>query len=96
MQSLLDLAVEGFSAALLPRFLGDSRPALVRIGKPSDIDVGLWILTHPDLRRSASVRAFMDFAGGELASHPRRIEGAEGDERAGPAAASTPPAESGS
>jgi DNA-binding transcriptional LysR family regulator len=94
IQSMLELATQGFGAALLPCFLGDPRPALVRIGRPpSDIDVGLWILTHPDLRRSARVRAFMDFAGAELARHRRSIEGADVDERA---ATPTPPPESGS
>ena len=76
IQSMLELAAQGFGAALLPCFLGDHRPTLVRIGKsPREVDVGLWILTHPDLRRSARVRAFMDFAGAELARHRRSIEG---------------------
>ena len=41
---------------------------------------GLWILTHSDLRRSARVRAFMEFAGAEMAKHRRSIEGAENEE----------------
>jgi DNA-binding transcriptional LysR family regulator len=83
IHSMLELVTQGFGAALLPCFLGDSRKALVRIGQPpSDVDVGLWILTHSDLRRSARVRAFMDFAGAELAKHRRMIEGAESDEQA--------------
>ena len=78
IHSMLELATQGFGAALLPCFLGDRRPALVRIGKsPRDVDVGLWILTHSDLRRSARVRAFMDFAGAELARHRRAMEDAE-------------------
>ncbi len=88
---MLELATQGFGAALLPCFLGDARPELVRIGQPpSDIDVGLWILTHSDLRRSARVRAFMDFAGAELNRHRRMIEGAENDEQAGFAPFSPP------
>jgi DNA-binding transcriptional LysR family regulator len=83
IHSILELVTQGFGAALLPCFLGDPRKALVRIGQPpSDVDVGLWILTHSDLRRSARVRAFMDFAGAELAKHRRMIEGVEGDEHA--------------
>ena len=42
-------------------------------------DLGLWILTHSDLRRSARVRAFMEFAGAEMAKHRRSIEGAENE-----------------
>ena len=84
IQSMLELAAQGFGAALLPCFLGDPRPTLVRIGKPpSDVAIGLWILTHPDLRRSARVRAFMDFAAAELAKHRRSIEG---EDQAVPAA----------
>ena len=33
------------------------------------------MLTHSDLRRAARVRAFMEFAGAELAKHRRAIEG---------------------
>jgi DNA-binding transcriptional LysR family regulator len=84
LHCMLELATQGFGAALLPCFLGDARPGLVRIGRPpSDIDVGLWILTHSDLRRSARVRAFMDFAGAELTRHRRSIEGAENDAQDG-------------
>jgi DNA-binding transcriptional LysR family regulator len=73
-----ELALQGFGAALLPCFLGDQSPDLARIGHPlPELDVGLWMLTHSDLRRSARVRAFMDFAGAELAKHRRAIEGEE-------------------
>lgn len=75
---MLELALQGFGAALLPCFLGDRSPDLARIGYPlPELDVGLWMLTHSDLRRSARVRAFMDFAGAELAKHRRAIEGEE-------------------
>jgi len=94
VHSMLELATHGFGAALLPCFLGDPRKSLARIGKPSgDVDVGLWILTHSDLRRSARVRAFMDFAGAELAKHRRTIEGAESDEQAAVAVFPTTPAD---
>ena len=75
---MLELAVHGCGAALLPRFLGDPCPEFVRVGQaPGEVDLGLWILTHSDLRRSARVRAFMEFAGAEMAKHRRSIEGAE-------------------
>jgi DNA-binding transcriptional LysR family regulator len=73
---MLELALQGFGATLLPCFLGDRSPDLARIGyPPTELDAGLWMLTHSDLRRSARVRAFMDFAGAELAKHRRAIEG---------------------
>ncbi len=65
-------------ATLLPCFLGDGRADLTRIGPPlPELDMGVWMLTHSDLRRSARVRAFMDFVGGELTKHRRVIEGEE-------------------
>jgi DNA-binding transcriptional LysR family regulator len=78
---MLELALQGVGAALLPCFLGDRSPDLVRVGYPlPELDAGLWTLTHADLRRAARVRAFMDFAGGELTKHRRAIEGEEPSE----------------
>ena len=75
---LLQLALQGFGATLLPCFLGDRDPDLARVGYLlPELDAGLWMLTHSDLRRSARVRAFMDFAGAELTKHRRAIEGEE-------------------
>jgi len=75
---MLQLALLGFGATLLPCFLGDRSPDLTRVGYlVPELDLGLWMLTHSDLRRSARVRAFMDFAGAELAKHRRAIEGEE-------------------
>jgi DNA-binding transcriptional LysR family regulator len=75
---MLELALQGFGAALLPCFLGDRNPDLARIGYLlAELDAGLWLLTHADLRRAARVRAFMDFAAAELAKHRRAIEGEE-------------------
>jgi DNA-binding transcriptional LysR family regulator len=75
---MLEMALKGLGAALLPCFLADSNPGLARVGYLlPELDAGLWLLTHADLRRSARVRAFMDFAGGELMKHRRAIEGEE-------------------
>jgi DNA-binding transcriptional LysR family regulator len=86
VHTMRELVAHGFGATLLPCFLGDTNPALVRIGQPlPSLDMDLWILTHSDLRRSARVRAFMDFAGAELAKSRRAFEGANGEEAAAPA-----------
>jgi DNA-binding transcriptional LysR family regulator len=75
---MLALALEGLGAALLPCFLGDRSPDLTRVGYLlPEIDLGLWMLIHADLRRSPRVRAFMDFAGAELTKQRRVIEGEE-------------------
>ena len=75
---MLELALQGLGAALLPCYLGDRSPDLVRIGYPApELDAGLWTLTHADLRRAARVRAFMDFAAAELMKQRRAFEGEE-------------------
>jgi len=58
----LRLIVEqGLGLALLPCHIGDSSERLMRIGSPlPELNVGLWILTHGDLARTARVRAFID------------------------------------
>ena len=95
VHSMLELTIHGFGAALLPCFLGDPCSTLVRVGQPlGDVDLGLWILTHSDLRRSARVRAFMDFTSVELAKHRRTIEGAENEDSSGLARLATPPVSS--
>jgi DNA-binding transcriptional LysR family regulator len=75
---MLQLALQGFGATLLPCFLGDRCPDLARVGYLlPELDIGVWMLTHSDLRRSARVRGFMDFAGAELTKQRRAIEGEE-------------------
>jgi DNA-binding transcriptional LysR family regulator len=75
---MLELTLRGVGAAVLPCFLGDRSPDLVRLGYLlPELDAGLWTLTHADLRRAARVRAFMDFAAAELVKHRRAIEGEE-------------------
>ncbi|MDP4024403.1 LysR substrate-binding domain-containing protein [Methylobacterium sp. NEAU 140] len=51
----------GLGIAPLPCFEADSDAGLRRLTDPEpDLSADLWILTHPDLRRAARVRAFMD------------------------------------
>jgi DNA-binding transcriptional LysR family regulator len=55
-------AEAGLGLAALPCYLGDMS-ALVRVQAPiAAMETSLWILTHEDLRRTARVRAFMEFA----------------------------------
>jgi DNA-binding transcriptional LysR family regulator len=70
-------AVEaGIGVGPLPCFIADGRPGLVRLSPPNpDFSAGLWLLTHPDLRQSARVRAFMDFMATEIAKQRKHIEG---------------------
>lgn len=67
----------GVSAAILgdlgcgalPCFACDGHPELVRLPDThTETDLYVWVLTHPDLRRSARVRAFLQFFGTRLAA----------------------------
>lgn len=50
--------------AVLPCYLADPDPDLMRIGDMiDDISVDLWLLAHPDLRSTARVRAVLDHFG---------------------------------
>lgn len=70
-------AVEaGLGIGPLPCLVGDARSGLARLGEPEpDLASGLWLLTHPDLRHAARVRAFMDVFADEIARLRPAIEG---------------------
>lgn len=52
---------QGLGVSYLPCFMGDSDPQLARHCDPDPAhDLGLWILLHPDLKRTARVLAFRD------------------------------------
>ncbi|WP_207482873.1 LysR family transcriptional regulator [Arenibaculum pallidiluteum] len=57
----------GLGRAALPCFLADPDPGLRRIGHTiPELETGLWLLTHPDLRKVARIRAFLDFMAEEI------------------------------
>lgn len=61
----------GMGAGQLLCMLGDADPTLVRLSTPDPaLDTPLWLLTHPDLRHSARVRAFNDFVTDALRASP--------------------------
>lgn len=65
----------GLGVAPLPSYLADEDPALRRLGAPLPaMASALWLITHPDLRHTARVRAFLDFMGERLARLRDRLE----------------------
>jgi DNA-binding transcriptional LysR family regulator len=70
-------AVEaGIGVGPLPCWDGDGLTDLVRLsGIEPDLAAGLWLLTHPDLRHAARVRAFMDFMAEAITTMRPTIEG---------------------
>jgi DNA-binding transcriptional LysR family regulator len=74
--ALRDAAEHGLGRAVLPCYLGDASPRLRRLGAPIDaLRNELWLLTHPDLRRVARIRAFVDHLRDGLAAQRDLIEG---------------------
>jgi DNA-binding transcriptional LysR family regulator len=66
----------GIGLGFLPCAIGASTTGLVQLSEiVPEVGGDLWLLTHPDLRQTARVRAFMDYAGAELARKRRLIEG---------------------
>lgn len=55
--SLQAAARVGVGVAVLPRFVADADPGLVRMEGPEPMHHELWLLVHGDLRRSPRVRA---------------------------------------
>ena len=52
---------EGVGVSYLPCFMGDAEPLLARYRDPDPAhNLGLWLLIHPDLKRTRRVLAFRD------------------------------------
>jgi DNA-binding transcriptional LysR family regulator len=69
-------AKAGIGLATLPCGIADVDPDLVRVGPlPEDFTLDLWLLTHEDLRRTARIRAFLDFLAEALAAEAPLLEG---------------------
>jgi DNA-binding transcriptional LysR family regulator len=58
----------GIGVGLLPTFMEAKHPDLVAVSEViPELSVPVWMLTHPDLRQTARVRAFMEHVGDGLA-----------------------------
>jgi DNA-binding transcriptional LysR family regulator len=64
---LLAAVRAGMGMAVLPSFMADGDPELVRVVQPPCSDrMELWLLTHERIRHAPRVRAVMDFLGDRL------------------------------
>jgi DNA-binding transcriptional LysR family regulator len=79
LMAMRNAAIAGIGAAVLPCFLGDAAPELVRLRPDviAEMESAVWVLTHEDLRRTARVSAFMAFAAKALARKRAFFEGRE-------------------
>jgi DNA-binding transcriptional LysR family regulator len=76
--ALRQAAQAGLGLAALPCYLGDTASDLRCVHRPiPEMETALWVLTHEDLRHTARIRAFTEFAAS--AFHRRRplLEGAQ-------------------
>jgi len=61
-RAVLNATALGLGITLMPCYAGDMDERLIRVSDPiGNLDMDLWVLTHPDLRNSAKVRALMTF-----------------------------------
>lgn len=66
----------GIGIGLLPCMHGDRLTSLVRIGQiESDVTDEIWLLTHPDIRKSSRVHAFMKHCATAIEDRRDLIEG---------------------
>ena len=67
---------EGLGVSILPCFMGDADPLLARYCDPDPAyNLGLWLLLHPDLKRTARVLAFRDHMEQSILEQKNLFEG---------------------
>lgn len=72
----IEAAKAGMGLAMLPCFLGDREAGLVRVPGAAPVpDRSIWLLSRPGLRRTARVRAFVDFIAAAILDHRALLEG---------------------
>jgi DNA-binding transcriptional LysR family regulator len=76
IDAVLAVVARGVGCGALPCFIADGHPALERLpGTYQETDVQLWVLTHPDLRKSARIRAGLQFFGSRLSACRSKLLG---------------------
>ncbi|MCC5859081.1 MAG: LysR family transcriptional regulator [Ectothiorhodospiraceae bacterium] len=76
MLGMLAAARDGLGRAVLPCYLADPEPSLIRVGDPiPELATDLWLLTHPDLRRVGRIRAFISFVAEALKARQEILSG---------------------
>jgi DNA-binding transcriptional LysR family regulator len=75
-ETMIAAAREGMGMAILPCFVGDADPLLVRVPGSGLYQHGtLWLLTQGETRKTKRVRLFIDFLSNRLASHASLLAG---------------------
>jgi DNA-binding transcriptional LysR family regulator len=73
---LQQACASGLGLAVLPCFVADADKRLQRVTPPlEELQVMLWLLMHPDLRKTARVATVFDFLYRQLGSQTERLAG---------------------
>lgn len=76
VMGMLAAVRDGMGLAVLPCYLCDGDERLVRVGDTiPELSTDLWMLTHPDLRKVARIRAFLDFVARSVKGMHARLLG---------------------
>lgn len=76
LEASADAVAAGLGIGMLPVYVGDPDPRLRRLVRPDLRHLGdLWLLTHPDLRHTARVRAVRAAASEFFARHADEFRG---------------------
>jgi len=75
MLGLAEAAAGGAGMVLLPCYVGAAIAGLAQLSPPlPELEGELWLVTHPDLRNTARVRAFLDYCTTAIAQRRSLIE----------------------
>jgi DNA-binding transcriptional LysR family regulator len=77
MLAMCAMARNGMGVAMLPCYVGDTDAGLRRIVKAPILEgmMDLWVLSHPDVRKAARVRAFTAYIAESILSNRDLFEG---------------------
>ncbi len=79
IQALATGAAAGLGIVMLPSYAGDTHPGLERLARPDLTHVAdLWLLSHPDLRTNARLRAARSAITGAFEAHAARFDPRDG------------------
>jgi DNA-binding transcriptional LysR family regulator len=74
--AIVEATAQGMGLGILPCYLADLRPDLVRCSDLlAEVATDLWLLVHDDMRHAARVRAFVDFVAAEITRLRPLLEG---------------------
>jgi DNA-binding transcriptional LysR family regulator len=74
--SIIEAVRSSMGVALLPCYLASGADGFIKMSDcVPELATDLWLLVHDDLRRTARVRAFLDFVADRVAEHRTEFEG---------------------